>query len=187
MQRKRYTNPEQLLQRVVLRLEDEGERGHREALQALLAEGPLLCSDALLTTLQKRDVAPWAEIRVEVLAFLRTLIREAQYGRPSSELGIYGSVTFTGLGGSGRTVRAAEGSVRDLLVLQLVMLLHEVGIGQVRTCAAFDCQRLFVKTYRRNFCSTRCQKRTHTAAMRRAQLEEERRAGIRARRNRRAR
>jgi hypothetical protein len=65
-------------------------------------------------------------------------------------------------------------------VLQLVMLLDRVGLSAVRRCGAADCRRLFVKTYRREFCSERCQKRAHKRKVR--QEERERAARVQARR-----
>jgi hypothetical protein len=47
-----------------------------------------------------------------------------------------------------RVVFNADGKPRDLVVLQLFALLHEVGIAHLRECQAPDCRRLFVKTYR---------------------------------------
>jgi hypothetical protein len=169
MPRKRYMPPEDLLQETIAQLEnDEAPRGHRAALQALLSAGPLLCSDALLSTLQERDVEPWVEIRAELLAFLRSIVRQKGQGRFSPTVSLYQHVNFSAIASDDAQLVAcaAEGSVRDLVVLQLVLLLHEVGLGQVRICEAPDCDRLFVKAYRREFCSTRCQKRTHTAAAR---------------------
>ena len=60
------------------------------------------------------------------------------------------------------TCFAEAADTRDLVVLQLVLLLHTVGLHNIRFCAAPDCPgpHLFVKSYRREFCSVRCQKRT---------------------------
>ena len=157
-----------LLQEVVERLEEEAERGHRRALHALLTQGPLRCYPKL----QQLHVAPWGEIRAEALAFLRTLVRRSQDGVSGLSQGIgvgYKALTISaGVGGS----LVGAGDIRDLIVLQLVMLLHDVGIGQVRVCRDPKCQRLFVKRYRRGFCSTRCQKRLHTYLTRLGEREE---------------
>jgi hypothetical protein len=38
--------------------------------------------------------------------------------------------------------------LRDVAVLQLVVLLDRAGLGNVRPCAAPDCKRIVVKRYR---------------------------------------
>lgn len=159
MPKKRYT-PETLLQEVVEQLEEPAERSHRRALHALLTQGPLRCYPKL----QQLHAAPWGEIRAEVLAFLRTLVRRSQDGvfSLSQGIGVFKPLTISAAVGGSSVDFAGDGDIRDLVVLQLVMLLYGVGIGQVRVCRDTKCQRLFVKRYRRGFCSTRCQKRLHT-------------------------
>ena len=71
--------------------------------------------------------------------------------------------------------------VRNVVVLQLVMLLNEVGLHNVRVCGA--CPRLFVKTYRREFCSVQCQQRKYKRIKRQWTKEQkERQAAARRRR-----
>jgi hypothetical protein len=59
-------------------------------------------------------------------------------------------------------------SAGTLVFLQVARLVEQLSLGRVLTCPA--CGQLFVKRYRREYCSTRCQDRTD---------KRERRAGIR--------
>ena len=88
---------------------------------------------------------------------------------------------------SGGSVRLAvtRADLRDFIVLQFLLLLQDVGVRNVRECRAPECARLFVKTYRREFCSPQCQKRVYARKMRGRQRElEERRRRARQRRQR---
>ena len=101
--------------------------------------------------------------------FLRTMVRES--GRSAwITLETEGKFRFTGALVEGSVhVTVDSQTIYDLALLNLMFLLHEVGLRQVRMCEAPDCQHLFVKTYRREFCSKRCQqrqnKRLHRAAV----------------------
>jgi hypothetical protein len=137
-------------------------------------DGPLLASDAAVHALQQPGAASWGELRLELLAFLRSVVR----GGASASLGLYekGALTFRAAGRpGGRVALGAEGSVRDLVILQLVVLLHEIGFGQVRECRDVKCRRLFIRRYRKDFCSGKCQKRVHTHLARLAERERLRR------------
>jgi hypothetical protein len=43
---------------------------------------------------------------------------------------------------------------------------HDAFLHRVRKCKAEDCERTFVRDGRREFCSTRCQKRVYMREMR---------------------
>ena len=64
----------------------------------------------------------------------------------------------------------ASWDVFDLVALQLVLLVQRVGLRNVRACP--DCRRVFVKTYRRTFCSKRCQKRAQQRRLRQKEREQ---------------
>lgn len=66
----------------------------------------------------------------------------------------------------GRVWCAIDGPLGNIALLQLVQLLDRVGVRRVRRCSAEDCDRIYVKSYRRVFCCMRCQKRTYARAMR---------------------
>ena len=61
----------------------------------------------------------------------------------------------------GRIGVQVSGTARDLVILQFFALLQVVGVENIHACQAPDCPRIFVKTYRRDFCSAKCQTRTN--------------------------
>lgn len=58
---------------------------------------------------------------------------------------------------------AIDGAPRDLVLAQTLLLLQRVGVDRLRPC---ECGLLFVKSGRREFCSTRCAKRVYMQNMR---------------------
>ena len=80
MERKRHA-PEAALDQVVRAIEREDASSHRQAVLALLSHGPLIVTPALLDVLDNRmppeDVMLF---RAELLAFLRTVVREGGAG-----------------------------------------------------------------------------------------------------------
>ena len=99
---------------------------------------------------------------------------------------LFGGVTFSPFSEKERVVLMGEGPLRELLLLQLLMLLEQVGLGNVRACDAADCQRIFVKTYRRTFCSLKCQRRAIKRRLRQAAREQLEKQQARTRQRRRA-
>lgn len=83
-------------------------------------------------------------------------------------------------------MRGVAGDASDVVVLQFWETVAVVGLRNIRKCDARDCQQLFIKTYRRTFCSERCQKRANKRIQRalerqEAQQQEEQRARLRRR------
>ncbi len=100
-------------------------------------------------------------VRAELLAFLRGLVRTQSFGG-SQSIGTEGLFNFTARLARGRVALGADGKhTRDLIVLQVVLLALHVGLPNVRKCGAPDCDHLFVKRYRREYCSVACQKREY--------------------------
>lgn len=186
--RKRYSGirpSDEALTRLVraLEIEDAGLedpdaalpllRGYHAALVDLLVSGPLRCDDAIarereLTDQPTLSPADVSVVRAELLQLLRSAVR----GDPAwtRHIGTRDAVMFETQVDAGHVVLVARGSTEDLIVLQAVLLLQEVGIHNLRECAAPDCRSLYVKVYRREFCSERCQKRIN----RRKQLQQQR-------------
>lgn len=176
------TKQEALLSRVVSALEsDDGalEReaearsvvaAYRTALRDLLSQGPLLCSEAVLRELESRTQLTPPDVinlRAELLQFVRSAVRGGQVSRPSSPVTTAAQVSFDVQWATrSPAVIGANGTTRDLVVVQFVLLIQEVGLHSVRECSATDCRRLYVKVYRREFCSPRCQKRINTRKQR---------------------
>ena len=149
MPKKRHTATHEaaLLDLVIGAIEDaENDHGHTEALTRLLRHGPVVCHE--------RDPEPAALLRLELLAFLRSIVRDSADGRESYagiELSRIRLTARVNSDRQGRVQLSASGAARDLVKLQLVTLLQMVGLRNVRQCAAPDCQRIFVKQYRREF------------------------------------
>ena len=175
MAKKRYTPPDTLLQTVISDLERGTPKGNREGVRALLVRGPLIFPEAIADELVHQPATDDALARLsgEMLAFLRGLVQAE--GRVSgTEITVQQPVTFAGrLADGDVTCLAAGRDMHDLAVQQLIVLIHTVGLHGIRLCAAPDCPgpRLFVKTYRREYCSVRCQKRTQTRELRRKERD----------------
>ena len=132
-----------------------------------------------------RDPAAIQAIATELLAYVRGIVHQhrADPQTLSPAIGFAGVVSFAAwMTPDGRVHPYATGSVRDLAVLQFERLLDLVGLQNVQACGADACPHLFVKTYRREFCSERCQKRMYKRRQREAARAQE--ARRRARRQR---
>jgi hypothetical protein len=194
MPRKQDTPPETLLQLVITDLEDDRPSRHRGAVLALLSEGPLLCPATLLKELEQPAEEQFdvgvvrgdALVRAELLAFLRQTVRNEDTGAVGYGISINSPMTFSASAAGRRVTCAAESKMRDVVVLQMLLLLDRVGLSNVHICGAAEpggCQHLFVKTYRREFCSTKCQQRHYKREIRQQKRDEKERQ-VRARRRR---
>jgi hypothetical protein len=177
VKRKRDTPPppEVLLQRVIRDLEQSdrpNHPSHRNAVLALLSEGPLLCGEALLREIDHPDPGV-SLVRAELIQFLRTTVRLE--GQGESLIWLDGPVALVAMAlGGGRVQGGAKGTLRAMAVLQMFLLMQQLGLRNIRTCGAAEpggCQRLFVKAYRREFCSARCQQRDYKRKLRQRQRE----------------
>lgn len=175
---KRARSPEQALASVIADLETESAARHRAAILSLLTHGPFSAGDVLLKAIEplpagasEDPYAPQASLipgvvmllRGTMLAFLRAVAAEQGRGTWSSGITTERAYTFQALAtpGGRQIFVAVDGEVKDVAVLQLVSLLTAVGISTVRFCSAPDCQRLYVKVGRRQFCSVKCQSRSY--------------------------
>ena len=174
MKEKRYT-PETGLQRIIEWLEDDDPAVHEQTVIDLLQYGPLRVSD---TVLQRPQTSHPSLVRAELLAFLRSAVLNS----PVNGMGLYHPASFRARTAEGRVYCEADGDGRDLVLLQVLLLLHQVGLPNIRICKAGDCGRMFVKLYRREFCSARCQKRAYMRQRR--QNEKAKRERARQRRQR---
>jgi hypothetical protein len=177
LSRKRLVpDPRATLTKVLRLLERDRVNDGRAVVGALLGQGPLLTSDALLREMgdDQLSVEDLAVLIAELRAFLRSIVRRRGHGF-GEPIGTHRLLSWRAAAGEvgDDMAIAAEGTSRDLVIQQFVLLLLEVGLSQVRICAAPTCERAFVKTWRREFCSLRCQKRTNTARNRRVKRERE--------------
>lgn len=203
MTRKRrsgISEPEAVLGRVIRVLEtddsplDDRElalpllRVYHAALVDLLTHGPLLCREAVAREREESESFPLQPdavrvLRAELLQLLRSTVRQGQIGASSSAISTE-RIGFAARLVDGRVSIAAKGDTRTLIILQTVLLLQEVGLANVHKCIAPDCQRLFVKVYRREFCSVQCQKRINTRKQRQTAREQKERLARRRRQRR---
>jgi len=164
------TPDEVLLDEVISNLED-GEAPR--AVMALVMAGPFFCQpvggagplyshpvDVEAFDQQPEEIATIADA---LLAYVRGIVHtRIDRTHPAPSIAMSGTVQFSPLLlENGRIVTFAKGAVRDLAVLQFERLLDLVGLRNIHVCGAENCSHLFVKTYRREFCSERCQKRTY--------------------------
>jgi hypothetical protein len=184
MPRKHHTSDEALLQAVIEDLESDSPKRHEAAVRALLAHGPLRCLGVQPDALRHQTAT---ELRDELLAFLRRVVRHSTE-RPEGVgevLEVQEGFALTAHPVAGQVVVGIYGTRRTVACLQLVLLLERVGLAHVRLCGVDDCPRLFVKTYRREFCSVRCQKRHYMRTLRakererRHKRQQQRRKGVR--------
>ena len=108
------------------------------------------------------------------LTFLRDLERRnlGQEG-PDPVISLSGgSPQFHAYVVDGQARCGVGGSWRDALVVQLIRLLDSAGIQNLHKCSIDECQHIFVKTYRREFCCDRCQQRAYKRQLRQRQREE---------------
>jgi len=161
MPKKRDTSPEAKLQAVITALETSDQMNHpshHRAIRDLILVGPFLVNETYREAF--RTPHPLASLwRAQLVQHLRNLI-----GHPGHEawppLESEGRYRFSAALVDGRVyVTVDTQSIWDLALLHLEFLLHVVGLRNVRVCLAPDCPHLFVKTYRREYCSTRCQQR----------------------------
>jgi hypothetical protein len=179
---KRYsTFPEKLLSEVISGLEEGGAKA-AEAVGDLFEWGPLLSK-------WRAGQAPWSpehrgHVARELLDFVRAIVHYGSAEAFLVDLRTSGPMTFGGSVNEGKVTIDVEGEhLRDVAVLQFIILLKQVGLRNVRACGAPDCERVYVKVNRRLFCSPQCQKRVYAREMRGRQRElRERRRRARHRR-----
>lgn len=176
--RKQDVLPEVALQRVIRGLEDAPNDDafstrHLQPIRDLVLGGPLIVNDRWHQAL--KEPQPMAALwRAEFLQFLRTLVRTADHSWIGYSLLTEGGFKFTSAVVGDRVRCDVDSqSIRDVALLHLILRLHDVGLRNVRQCARPDCQRLFIKSYRREFCSIQCQQRQNKRVQR-ARLDEER-------------
>jgi hypothetical protein len=105
------------------------------------------------------DIDAW---RTEVRAFLRNCVEHNRINKDGGSVEVLTidlpSIRIRPVFADNYSTLLVDGSARDALWFQLLMLCRKVGILALRRCS---CDRVFVKTGRREFCSNRCQKREY--------------------------
>jgi hypothetical protein len=143
-----------------------GQQGRRvrQAFLALLSidvDGFLVIGDA------RTELAHWAAERVANLqTVLRRLIEKLVELQESEAGGLLPEVGVTALSIAPTVVDSyvlltIDGPAGDVFLYLFMLLLRDLGVHQIRRCAASDCGRAFAKVSRAEYCSSRCQKRIY--------------------------
>lgn len=96
-------------------------------------------------------------LRQELRSFLHMRARGGRSAPPTIHVTLV--PLFGLLKQPGGRLWGVDGSPRDVLLYQIHTFLDAVGEERLRVCPAPDCDRLFVKVGRREYCSVRCQRR----------------------------
>jgi hypothetical protein len=119
-----------------------------------------------------KEIAEWtvetlSETQDQIQRMLGRLVDAGQLRRGEQGLPLQ-TVTFEGLQMTPAPVARGRpplilvgGPASDVFWFQFMNALRMVGLDRIMRCAAPDCDRLFVKVGRREYCSTRCQKRIY--------------------------
>ena len=173
MPRKHHTTPEALLRAVIEDLQSDTPKRYESAIRALVSNapfhGPLHCV-ALRPdrALESDEEGGPLLIRAELWAFVREVVR-LHDGRADvfgNGIWLNDAVRLFGNTAGVHVGFGIEGTRRNVAILQLAFLMERVGMSNVRLCPAGGCQHVFVKTYRRRFCSIQCQKRDYMRKVR---------------------
>jgi hypothetical protein len=163
MRSKRDTTPEALLRLVIIEVEREPTTVDRARtmVRTLLRDGPFPGSLEAVDAASDEEFRDlWGELRVFLGSIVdRSVVNAGGYARPTP-IPIRKGIQFSVQARRDGATIAAAATVEDLVVLNVVWLLRDVGLPRVQRCGAADCRRLFVKVGRRKFCSARCQQRT---------------------------
>ena len=156
MHRKRYSGQqaERLMMRLVSMSESESPKA-RKMLHDLLQGrfGALALDGAVMDKLRGAsdgDVQRWVE---SVRGALRVWV-----SAPRAGIVIPLDLAMVHIPARGELVVQISTEVTQALLLQLACALELVGRERLQRC---DCDRLFVRTGKRQFCSERCQKRVY--------------------------
>jgi len=149
--------PVALAGELVTLLDDQDDpRSHRLALWKLLTNGPAYADVS--------DVKQLSDAEVQNIAHaLRDYLRSAVRSdfRNQAWLDFTGVRVKTERSLDDAALSSMEGPILGRASANLWLLMHLVGFRAFWECAAPDCSRIFVKRYRREFCSQRCEKRTY--------------------------
>jgi hypothetical protein len=167
MPRKRHSL-ETLLTKVVSLIESDNDRDIRQVVSALVLEGPLMV-EITAADLSVLPIDAFLTPRAEALQFLRTIVRLNNVSR--AQMGTHKHFNFTAEARGDVVMCSLAGELSDVTKLQLVVLLRMLGLPKVRRCQRAGCLKIFVKRYRREYCSRQCQNRVFMAEKRRSNRE----------------
>jgi hypothetical protein len=167
-------NPADVLHRVIEGLEAApSPQNDLTVIAELVSHGPFVCPGGLTDAVAR--FAEHVNTCEELRRFVRVLVQARDSGQFEGHLStaVAAPVTFSALTEKhGRVRIAATGHVRDQTVLQLILLIDQVGLSQIRQCPAPNCPRIFVKRHRSKFCSKTCQRRDEVQRRRSREREQ---------------
>lgn len=153
-----HQEPIALARKVVTLLDERTDpESHRRAIFNLLTNGPCFTQEETIAELKRLSAAEIAPIAQALQVYLRAAVRLTI---PRTPIDLSGVRVYTIRSGHS-AISFMDGPLLGQAGHALVLLLHLVGFENLWPCGASDCPRIFVKTYRREFCSERCQKRTY--------------------------
>jgi hypothetical protein len=174
-QNKRYRRPnaEALLQQAIDFAEGavKTNAAWRQVCAALMhgtGTAPIVFGDAP-HELRRWSAVQIASLQMELRRFFRTLVSgkiQDDQGAllPAVRLQNVELSPHASLGD--QIVLALDGSARDVIWFQVINLLQSIGVRRLQLC---PCGRVFARVGRREFCSTRCQKRYYMRKFRQDQ------------------
>jgi hypothetical protein len=163
------------------------ESDSRRLLANALTSGPLVdLSDARHEILGTAagEIAPWSSAQIE---FFRRDLRKLLLGLAAhdEEDGLLPEIALgrmqwaPALEKGSRVVLSVDGAASDVLWVQILLLLRDVGFERIRKCPG--CQRLLVKFGKRDYCTPKCQNRNNQRRWQQDRAERERRKASRSR------
>lgn len=176
-----------IVNRVIACLSCDDQRQHREAMSLLLNHGPTQPgrpglefhqseTGELSSTPSKHTKALISATQRELLQFVRDVVVTEPFGRIRGRLNI-NALTFGAANhdsqGVGTILFATDGKWTDVVKLHFIMLVHLAGLKNLSRCRAEDCERVFVRKWGREYCSTRCEERLRKRKQRVKEKEQE--------------
>src|SRR5262249_47283525 len=120
------------------------------------------------------ELEDFQALQKDVRAILNELISgrdEAMPAAPTRRLEQLEFTSFSSPRMKNRSVLWARGSTRDTFLFRLFLLLAKEPITRVLRCKAEDCNRLFIRKRKQEFCSTRCTNRHYMKDYRKPKTE----------------
>ncbi len=127
--------------------------------------GPIGETVMPLDAAQPKDyaIADFKVLQKEVFSILDNLVK-GRDAVPLSSTPCKITVALTAFslrGVQNRAILMAQGSTRDMFLLRLYLLLSQEPIDRILRCKAADCDRLFYRKRKQEFCSQRCTNRQY--------------------------
>lgn len=112
---------------------------------------------------QDFTVEDFESLQKDVYPILNEIVAGRDTGMPAAPVRKLESITLTALSFrmNGRSVLTAHGSTRDMFLLRLYLLLSREPVDRLLRCKAPDCDVIFYRKRKQEFCSTKCTNRAY--------------------------